>query len=156
MKPASVTLIKQELSRLPQKELLQICLRLARFRNENKELMSFLLFETGNEEDFLRSVKHEIAQSFSEINPSSSYYIRKSIRKILRTINKYIRFSGSKQFEVELRLFFCRTMKSAGMLLPEVTSIVNLYAGQLEKIRKLLPLLHEDLRHDYQEELKLL
>lgn len=156
MKPASVTLIKQELSRLPQKELLQICLRLARFRNENKELMSFLLFETGNEEDFLRSVKHEIAQSFSDINPSSSYYIRKSIRKILRTINKYIRFSGSKQFEVELRLFFCRTMKSAGMLLPEVTSIVNLYAGQLEKIRKLLPLLHEDLRHDYQEELKLL
>lgn len=156
MKPASVTLIKQELSRLPQKELLQICLRLARFRNENKELMSFLLFETGNEEDFLRSVKHEIAQSFSEINPSSSYYIRKSIRKILRTINKYIRFSGSKQFEVELRLFFCRTMKSTGMLLPEITSIVNLYAGQLEKIRKLLPLLHEDLRHDYQEELKLL
>ena len=156
MKPASVTLIKQELSRLPQKELLQICLRLARFRNENKELMSYLLFETGDEEGFLRSVKHEITQSFSEINPSSSYYIRKSIRKILRTINKYIRFSGSKQFEVELRLFFCRTMKSTGMLLPEVTSIVNLYAGQLEKIRKLLPLLHEDLRHDYQEELKLL
>ncbi|MCO5262963.1 MAG: hypothetical protein M9901_08820 [Lentimicrobium sp.] len=156
MKPASVTLIRQELNRLPQKELVQICLRLARYRNENKELMSYLLFETGDEEGFLRSVKHEITQSFSEINTASSYYIRKSIRKILRTVNKYIRFSGSKQFEVEMRLFFCRTMKNTGLMLPEVTSIVNLYAGQLEKVRKLLPSLHEDLRHDYQEELKLL
>ncbi|HOP14485.1 MAG TPA: hypothetical protein PLH09_10960, partial [Lentimicrobium sp.] len=112
MKPASVTLIRQELNRLPQKELVQICLRLARYRNENKELMSYLLFETGDEEGFLRSVKHEITQSFSEINTASSYYIRKSIRKILRTVNKYIRFSGSKQFEVEMRLFFCRTMKN--------------------------------------------
>lgn len=156
MKPASVTLIRQELNRLPQKELVQICLRLARYRNENKELMSYLLFETGDDEGFLRSVKHEITQSFSEINTASSYYIRKSIRKILRTVNKYIRFTGSKQSEVELRLFFCRTMKNSGLMLPEVTSIVNLYAGQLEKVRKLLPLLHEDLRHDYREELKLL
>ncbi len=156
MKPASVTLIRQELSCLPQKELVQICLRLARYKNENKELLSYLLFEAGDEAEFLRSVKYEITLSFSEINPASSFYIRKSIRKILRTVNKFIRFSGSKQFEVELRLFFCRTMKSTGMLLPEVTSIVNLYGGQLEKVRKLLPLLHEDLRHDYQDELKLL
>lgn len=156
MKPASVTLIRQELSCLPQKELVQICLRLARYKNENKELLSYLLFEAGDEAEFLRSVKYEITLSFSEINPASSFYIRKSIRKILRTVNKFIRFSGSKQFEVELRLFFCRTMKNSGLMLPEVTSIVNLYGGQLEKVRKLLPLLHEDLRHDYQDELKLL
>lgn len=156
MKPASVKLIREELNCLPQKELVQVCLHLARYRNENKELLSYLLFETGNETEYLQSVKQEITQTFSEINPDSSYYIRKSIRKILRTVNKYIRFTGSKQSEVELRLFFCRTMKNTGMLLPEVTSIVNLYAGQLEKVRKLLPSLHEDLRHDYQEELKLL
>lgn len=156
MKPAAVTLIRQELSCLPQKELVQICLRLARYKNENKELLSYLLFEAGDEAEFLRSVKYEITLSFSEINPASSFYIRKSIRKILRTVNKFIRFSGSKQFEVELRLFFCRTMKNSGLMLPEVTSIVNLYGGQLEKVRKLLPLLHEDLRHDYQDELKLL
>ncbi|KAF5074002.1 hypothetical protein DSECCO2_186030 [anaerobic digester metagenome] len=156
MKPAAVTLIRQELSCLPQKELVQICLRLARYKNENKELLSYLLFEAGDEAEFLRSVKYEITLAFSEINPASSFYIRKSIRKILRTVNKFIRFSGSKQFEVELRLFFCRTMKNSGLMLPEVTSIVNLYGGQLEKVRKLLPLLHEDLRHDYQDELKLL
>lgn len=156
MKPASLHLLKNELSAMPQKELVQFCLRLARYKVENKELLSYLIFEAADETAYVNSVKNEIVLAFSEINTNHSYYVRKSIRKILRNMNKYVRFCGSKQAEAELRLSFCRIMKDSGLLLPGVTSLNNIYAGQLSKVRSVLPVLHEDLRHDYLEEIRAL
>ena len=94
MKTATVHEIKQELSTTKPADLVELCLRLARFKKENKELLTYLLFEAHNEQGYIESVKKEISELFAEINQSNVYYAKKSLRKIIRIINKYCRYSG--------------------------------------------------------------
>ena len=96
MKAASVNELKKELESRKQTDLLSFCLRLAKFKKENKELLTFLLFEAGDLTTYTENVKHELTALFAAINSSNIYYIKKSVRKILRSANKWIRFSASK------------------------------------------------------------
>ena len=91
MKPATVKQLKDELSHSTQEELVNLCLRLSRFKKENKELLSYLLFESNNEHGYIESIKQEVDDLFEEINTASYFYIKKSVRKILRNLKKYIR-----------------------------------------------------------------
>ncbi len=149
MKPASLNLLKQELDNLPAKDVQELCLKLAKYKKENKELLSYLLFDAGDEAGYIKSVKTEIESLFNEINTTHLYFVRKSVRKILRTINKYIRYSGQKHTEVELLLFFCSQLKDSGIPYQSVTSLNSLFENQLRKIRKAVSALHEDLQFDY-------
>ena len=45
MKTPSIQQIRQELQERSSKELMEYCLRLVKFKLENKELLSYLLFE---------------------------------------------------------------------------------------------------------------
>ena len=60
MKAVTVKEISEELVNLSPKELRDLCLRLARFKKENKELLTYLLFEATDEEMYIESVKKEI------------------------------------------------------------------------------------------------
>src|SRR5882757_978579 len=113
MKAASITELKDELKTLKPAELMELCLRLARFKKENKELLTYLLFEAHNEDGYIQSIKKEIDDLFTEINLSHLYFAKKSLRKIVRVINKYSRYSGIKQTEIELRLYFCAVLKDS-------------------------------------------
>ena len=106
MRTTTVHEIKEELVTLKSSQLVSLCLRLARFKKENKELLAYLLFEASDEEGFIKGVKAELSELFSEINQSQLYFAKKSLRKIVRIINKYCRYSGNKQTEAELRIFF--------------------------------------------------
>jgi hypothetical protein len=154
MKATIISQLKQELKNRSFNELLEICLRLARFKKENKELLTYLLFEVQDEQAFIEMIKTEMERQFREINKSNIYFAKKSIRKILRTINKFIRFSGLKQTEVELLLHFCKQLKDSGIPMNESVALTNIYFGQIQKIKKVLRTLHEDLQFDYGEELK--
>ncbi|HBU78940.1 MAG TPA: hypothetical protein DEF18_12635 [Muricauda sp.] len=149
MKAATVAQLKKELKFKSQDEVLELCLRLARFKKENKELLTYLLFESDSEEGYIETVKEEVDSMFSDINVNSYFYIKKSVRKILRTIKKYIRYSGNKATEVELLLYFCEKLKSFRPSINRNTTLMNLYNRQLEYIKKKIPLLHEDLQYDY-------
>ena len=149
MKAATVAQLKKELKFKSQDEVLELCLRLARFKKENKELLTYLLFESDSEEGYIETVKEEVDSMFSGINVNSYFYIKKSVRKILRTIKKYIRYSGNKATEVELLLYFCEKLKSFRPSINRNTTLMNLYNRQLEYIKKKIPLLHEDLQYDY-------
>ena len=65
MKPASSKEIKDELNHLSKSELSALCLRLLRFKKENKELVSYLLFESQNEEAYLLKVKGLMDEEFT-------------------------------------------------------------------------------------------
>ena len=104
MKASTVHEIKQELAARKPAQLVELCLRLARFKKENKELLTYLLFEAGDEESYIRGVKAEIDELFTTINLSHLYFAKKTLRKIVRVINKYARYSTNKQTEIELRL----------------------------------------------------
>jgi hypothetical protein len=88
------------------------------------------------------------------INKSNIYFARKSVRKILKMTNKYIRFSGIKQTEVELLMYFCRKLIQSRLGMKESTALMKLFAAQMQKITKAISMLHEDLQFDYGEELK--
>ena len=153
MKAASLSELKNELKSLGSARLLEVCLHLAKYKRENKELLSYLLFEADNELAYVRSVKDLITEQFQDINKSNLYFAKKTIRKILRTTSKYIKYSGSRQTEVELLLFFCRMLKESDISIQSSTALSNLYARQIQKIEKALETVHEDLQYDYKEEL---
>ncbi len=154
MKSASLSELQKELATLPTKRVLEICSRLIKYKKENKELLTYLLFEAGDEEAYKRSIKEETDRQFQEMNRSNLYLAKKSIRKILRTINKYIRYSGSKETEIELRIYYCTKLKKSGIPINKSQVLLNLYNNQIKKIHGILSKLHEDLQFDYQREMK--
>ena len=156
MKASTVHEIRQELAARKPNQLVELCLRLARFKKENKELLTYLLFEAGDEEAYVKGVKAEIDELFTTINSSHLYFAKKTLRKIVRVINKYARYSTGKQTEIELRLHFCTNLKASGIPFARNKVIANIYDGQLKKIRALVATLHEDLQYDYAKDMNAL
>jgi len=156
MKAATVNELKLELVNLPAPKLVELCLRLAKFKKENKELLTYLLFEAFDEEAYVQNVKKEVDEQFEDMNRDSLYFVKKSLRKILRSINKYIRYTASTNAEVSLLLHFCATLKGSGIPIKRNQVIANIYENQLKKIAKAIATMHEDLQYDYLKELKLL
>lgn len=153
MKAASIKELKQELNSRSQGDLLELCLRLSRFKKENKELLTYLLFEASDEAAYIEGVKTEIKQEFKQINKKSYYLIKKSVRKILRSIKKYIRYSKKKETEVELLLCFCSELKKMRPSMNNNIPLSNIFIRQVELIKKTVSSMHEDLQFDYGAEL---
>lgn len=143
--------IKKEVQHLPNPQLAELCLRLARYKKENKELLAYLLFEASNEQAFIEKVKAEVGFMFSQV-PSQSYLAAKYIRKILRLISKYTKFIGSKEAEIDLLMNFCYNYVQYTDRRTSYKPLRLILVRQLEKIRNLVKKLHEDLQFDYTEE----
>lgn len=154
MKTATVRELKNELKYRSQAELVELCLRLSKFKKENKELLTYLLFEQSDEDAFIHGVKQEIISDFELINRNSYFYIKKSVRKILRNTKKYIRYSKKKETEVELLLSFCRELKEFRPNYKHNVSLINIFDRQILSIEKAITTLHEDLQYDYGMELE--
>ena len=151
---ASIQEIKKELHTLEASQLQELCLRLAKYKKENKELLTYLLYEAGDEDSYIASVKEEMDELFEEVNTSSIYFAKKTFRKILRTANKYIRYSGKKTTEIELLVHYLRKLKASRISIRRSPQMMNLYQRQMDKIAKSVNTLHEDLQYDYQQEMK--
>ncbi len=154
MKAESVVTIRKELKHKSPEELQQLCLRLARFKAENKELLTYLLFESESEETYIERVKSHIDEQFSEIGTNNFYYIKKSVRKILRNTKKYIRYSNVKETDVELLLYFCKKLKAFKPSIKGNSTLMNLHNRTLETVTKKVLKLHEDLQYDYNNEIE--
>lgn len=154
METVSLNEIKKELQEIHPKQLQELLLRLAKFKKENKELLSYLLFDAADEALFVQNCRAEIDKMFREVNRSSHIFVKKSLRKALRITNQYIKFSSSKKVEVELLIYFCKTMKENRFNRYSHPVIWNIYQRQLIRINKALESLHEDLQYDYKEEVE--
>lgn len=152
-KPESIKEIKEELGLRSRNELLELCLRMARYKKENKELLTYLLFDSSDEPAYVAGIKKEIDEQFDLINVESAYYIKKSVRKILRNTRKYIRYSKKKETEVELLIYFCSKLNEFKPPIRRITALKNLYDRLIESIRKTILSLHEDLQYDFGREL---
>ena len=152
MKSASLNDLKQELLALPPKKVLEICLRLARFKKENKELLSFLLFDAGDEHGYVESIRLEMDEHFAELPRSNWYSTKKSLRKILRLISKYSKHVAAKESEADMLVHFCIKMKALQESYPYNTAFTNMYLQQIKKLKALVEMVHEDIRFDYQRQ----
>lgn len=154
MKVASVNEIKQELDSLKPVQLKDLCIRLARYKKENKELLTYLLFEAHDEQGYTDGIKAEIDLEFEDLPKANLHLTRKSLRRVVRTLSKYGRYTGSVQSQVETLIHFCLRLKKSGIPIHKSAAIENLYSQQLKKVNKLLQSIHEDLHFDYSRQLQ--
>ena len=154
MKAATVIQLRKELETLNEDYLRELCLRLARFKIENKELLTYLLFESEDEDFYVNGIKEQVDKLFEEINKKSYFYIKKSVRKILRLLKKYARYSNSKETEVELLIYYCYKLKTLKPSISNNLTLTKIFLKQIENIEKKIIKLHEDLQFDFRERLK--
>lgn len=154
MKSASIQEIRHELRSLAAPQLTELCLRLAKFKNDNKELLTYLLFEASDEAAFIINVKKEIDAGFTELPKPNLYLTKKTLRRILRTTVKQIRYMASPQAEAELLTYFCRRTFETRIPLATSPVLANLYNQQLKKVRGIIATFHEDLQYDFLRNLK--
>jgi len=154
MKALSLKQIKDELKHREPTELMQLCLSLAKFKKENKELLTYLLFEADNESGYIESVKSEITEQFTQINTKNYYFMKKGARKILTNTKKFIRYSKKKETEIELLMHFCTELKDFKPRIVKYLAVNNMYYRQIDMIKKAIAKLHEDLQYEYNLELK--
>lgn len=156
MKIESIVTIKKELQHLTKEDLLELCLRLGKFKKENKALLTYLLFEAHDEDGYVASVKSSLDELFDGINTDSYFYMKKTIRKILRQIRVYSRYSNKKSTEVELLLYFCEQLNELRPSIHRNRTLSNLYQRQILALKKKISILHEDLQYDYNLQLEAL
>lgn len=149
MKSASLNEIKRELGTVGEDRLVELALRLAKYKTENKELLTYLLYEAGDEAAFVTGVKREITDAFQAIPNTNLYYFKKSVRKILRLVNKHAKYSGIPQTELELRLHFCLALRESGVAFEKSPVILNLFRHQVNKVDSLIAALPDDLQLDF-------
>ena len=150
----SISELNKQLQLLPPKKIAEICIRISKHKKENKELLDYLLNEADDEEGFREKIKTDIEKLFEEMNKSNLYIAKKSLRKILRMINKNCRFSGNKETEAILLIHFCRNLISSGIPYYDSPVLVNLFVNQVKKIKAAIFKLHEDLQFDLNKELE--
>jgi hypothetical protein len=154
MKAASISELKKELIEQPEKRLVELCLELIKYKKENKELLTYLLFESGDKQKFVQEIKQEVDDLYEAINVDLNlYFVKKSVRKILRLVNKYSKYIGEKEVEADLLIYFLKKLKASGIQYEKSKTLHNLFQSQLKKINTLVASLHEDLQYDYFKEL---
>ncbi len=153
MKAAGTQQIKEELKSLSQKAVMELCLRLIRYKKENKELLSYILFDAHDRQSYVNAIRHELDEEFAALPRNSRYLAKKGLRSMLRNIAKYSRYMGEKEAEAQLRLHFCQNMKQQGMAASIHGAHYKLFAAQLSKLQNLVDELHEDLQFDFQKQL---
>jgi len=156
MNTASLQEVKSELQNLSEKELIELCTSLAKYKKDNKEYISYLLFQSQNKLGYIQEIKDEIETLFGDINGLKNvYFIKKSLRKILRILNKYCKYIGDKSTTADLLLFYCLKMKENEIPLKNSVALENIFLSQIKKIKVLSSTLHEDLQEDYLRELNI-
>ncbi len=149
MKTATIKEIKTELENTAPAVLLELCLRLTKFRKENKELLTYLMFEASDEGSYVSSVNAVLDELFEAVNKSQLYFAKKTIRKIVRIANRYIKYSDCKTTEPDILIHVCEKINELGLDLKRNTALHNIYLSQLKKINKAVAAMHEDEQYDY-------
>ncbi|MBS1929251.1 MAG: hypothetical protein IT254_04380 [Chitinophagaceae bacterium] len=153
MKVASVKELKSALQELTPIELNEIILRLARLKKENKELLSYLLFDVGDEPGYIAEIKNYLDEEFRQVNPTHPYFAKKNIRRILRRSKRLSAYSESEITHIETLLYFLEKMRSLAPNIQQSPTIQRLCFSQAVAIEKILSKMHPDLQYDYRKRL---
>jgi hypothetical protein len=143
--------LKKELGFKDALALQTLCLRLAKYKTENKELLHYLLFYEDRKEDYVLEVKNLMDIEFNDLHPSI-YYVTKQLRKLTRIMNKHIKYIADKNVETELALYFSELFIDHPIVNSSHKALIGLLFRQLKRTSKLIAKLEEDLAFDYQQQ----
>ena len=151
MKSASLAQIRKELKTLSREEVAELCEKLIKYKRDNKELLNYLLFESVDEDAYVKAIKEDVSEAFAATNTRGFYLAKKSIRRALRIANKYIKYSDQPETELDVLLHFCEELKALDINFKRSKVLLNLYERQLVKINDVYSDLHEDLQFEFRE-----
>ncbi|MFN4123138.1 MAG: hypothetical protein ACK4GL_07525 [Flavobacteriales bacterium] len=141
-------ILKQELQTHDRRSLIELCIQLARFKQENRELITYLLFHAKDPIAYAQGYKILIEEPFDKhlMNP---YLLTKGIRKSFRLISRYAKVSKSKEGECELYLHLAVQFveRIQGKLVHK--ALITLLERALKKAHQLILKMHEDFQMDY-------
>lgn len=150
----SINEIKKELKEQPKEKLVELCINLAKYKNDNKAYLNYLLFNAHDTEAYVLEVKNEVDNYFTEITQTNLYLVKKSLRKILRVINRHAKYVAMPAKEAELIIYFLHKLKNSGIPYHKNKVLVNLYNTQFKKVNTCISKLHQDLQYDFNKELE--
>lgn len=153
---ASLSEIKKEIETYSKDELSSVFMRVLKYKQDNKELAAYLLFHSRDEEAFIDLIYTQTDQLFESLNDHSTYLLLKQLRKILRQLQKPIRYSGNPETHAHILIHFCKRFKAILELREPSITLSTLYFRQLLIIEKQINKLHEDLRFDFRRDLEFL
>lgn len=153
MKSASLHQIKKELQQKDSGELIELCLKLSKFKLEGKEYLSYLLFDADDEDEYVLLVKEYITSEFEAIPNKNVYYLKKSIRRILRKVKKHIRFSKIPTTELSLTLHYCNELLKFHDELRRSKQMRNVLEKQILSLDKILSKVHSDYKADFRTDI---
>jgi hypothetical protein len=156
MKAATLHQIKKELETYAPKKIMELTLRLIKYKTENKELISYLLFDEDDLAGYIADLRDDVSVMFDDIHSFPPYQTKRGVRKALKFISRYSKYTNAKETESELLLHLCGLMKEKGMIRNSNKVISGIYYKQLEKVEKMLPVLHEELQYDYKQKIEYL
>lgn len=152
MKSYSVSEIKKALNELDTADLVNVCLRVAKYKKENKELLSYLMFDCKDESQFIEDIKSELDDLFEHLKDDNNYRLLKQLRKISRTISKPIKYSGIPTSQAEVLIYFTKKLKDITKSKMHLLAYQNFYLQQIKKIETILNKMHEDYRYDFEKD----
>ncbi|TWU56661.1 hypothetical protein Poly51_25780 [Rubripirellula tenax] len=150
MKAATISQLKKTLVKLDHDALLDACLRLAKSKVDNKELLTYVLMKSVDEPAYVAEVCDEIDEQI----PAAKTIHKKTLRKIVRVMDKRIRHSGDRETELQIRIYFCRQFVDRGIRFGNCRVSANMYASQLKKIEKAIERVHPDLQFDFRQDMR--
>ena len=99
---------------------------------------------------YIGSIKEIIINEFDDLHPSI-YYVKKQLSKLIRIMNKHIKFISEKDKEIEIVLCFCDEFIKHPIVKAGYKALSMILYRQLKRANKILPKLNEDLHFDYQQ-----
>jgi len=153
MDTASIKQLKDTLSKLGREALIGLLLRMVKFKKENKELLTFLLFEADDLDAYVYEITLLIKDEFENYRLKTAYYKRKGCRRVLRMLKKYIKYSADKEVEVRLLLAYVSMVAESKTFINDRV-IQKIALRQLLLAEKSIVKLHEDLQYEYKLELE--
>ncbi len=154
MKAASLKAIKTALEELPHQTLVDICTRLGRFKLENKELLTYLVFDSSDEQGYVNAVRETLHPLFTDANVKNLYILKKNLRKIIRTASRFIKYSGNPETEIQVLLYLLEEIRELKIDLTRSHQLLKLYSVLVSKCQKTISSLHEDLQYDYMKQFR--
>jgi hypothetical protein len=154
MQIPSLSELKKELNYLDEKEAKNLLLELVKYSSENKSFIYFQLYSRDNHDFFAKNIKVELDFLFFFANTNHIHVAKKSIQGIRSKLTKFLKLTKNKADQAEVILFFCEKMNEHDFLSFRYPVITNIFNSQLNKAKKLILTLHEDLQSDYESRIE--
>ena len=109
-----------------------------------------MLYEAHDRATYIQNVKDELREGFANFSAESNlYFSKKTLRKLLRQVTKYAKYTGDKAVLCELLIYYCELLNESKMPFRKSQVLLNLYNRIIATIEKACTSLHEDLQADY-------